>query len=200
MIAPPRCWSSSGARPADAGAMGVVERARAQRQQRAEQRHVHRGEEQGEDARSPGGTRRAAAAAEGREPDQEADCEERGLLEPPDGRRGARGGVQHRRMPAPDHQELQRHRQHRREQQAAQAASDRGASRRARPRAGGRRSRPPRRGRSCGRQSPSRCRALAGPARPPPGPDSLRSPAAAALPAAREEDGGQRHEHASRRS
>ena len=34
-----------------------------------------------------------------------------------DGRRGARGGVQHRRMPAPDHDELQRHRQHRREQQ-----------------------------------------------------------------------------------
>ena len=61
----------------EAGAVGVVERARAQRQQRAEQRHVHRGEEQGEDARSPGGTRRAAAAAEGREPDQEADREER---------------------------------------------------------------------------------------------------------------------------
>ncbi len=97
--------------------MRVVERARAQRQQRAEQRHVHRGEEQGEDARSPGGTRRAAAASEGREPDQEPDCEERELLERHDGRRAARGGVQHRRMPAPDHQELQRHRQHRREQQ-----------------------------------------------------------------------------------
>ena len=130
MIAPPRCWSSSGVSPANPSAWRV-ERARGEGEQRPEQRHVHRGEQQPDD--SGAGTAAAAPriAAEGGQPHEQAGEEKHPLLGHQPRRAVPRRVMQRRRVPGPHHDQLHDRGRNRREQPAGPCAPDRAGLRRA---------------------------------------------------------------------